>query len=232
VTGSNLSWPGSSSVTQEYFDNCKGLIQNTLGLIVDSVRRNYPKHHLTITTPVDFIGLAASRDDISCTPSKENPLSAILRLYQPPARRFGGEDSGQFSSAVDFGCYDYSFNGTDFILYIVTGQDGIYSSRYSYILTPVEDVSPAALACAQKKADGLLAAGVNWQEALHNEVLVFDQGMWQKNQDLYKNIQKANWEDVILEKEKKETIINDVLGFFKSSERYAEFGIPWKVRYP
>jgi hypothetical protein len=32
-----------------------------------------------------------------------------------------------------------------------------------------------------------------------------------------------------LEKEKKEAIIEDVIGFFDSESRYSEFGVPWKV---
>jgi hypothetical protein len=58
---------------------------------------------------------------------------------------------------------------------------------------------------------------------------VFDQGFWQKNRELWQNIQKSNWEDVILEKGKKEAIIEDVIGFFDSESRYSEFGVPWKV---
>ena len=69
-----------------------------------------------------------------------------------------------------------------------------------------------------------------WQMELHGEVLVFDQGYWSPNKELWENVQKSNWADVILEKEKKETIIEDVIGFFDAEDRYAEFGVPWKVR--
>ena len=65
---------------------------------------------------------------------------------------------------------------------------------------------------------------------VQNEILVFDQGWWQKSPELWQNIQKSNWEDVILEKEKKEAIIDDVIGFFESQKKYEEYGVPWKVR--
>jgi len=31
-----------------------------------------------------------------------------------------------------------------------------------------------------------------------------------------------------LEREKKESIIDDVIGFFNAESRYSEFGVPWK----
>lgn len=58
---------------------------------------------------------------------------------------------------------------------------------------------------------------------------MFDQGFWQKSSDLWDNIQKANWEDVILGEDRKRAIINDVIGFFDSREKYEEFEIPWKA---
>lgn len=65
-------------------------------------------------------------------------------------------------------------------------------------------------------------------QELHNEVLVFDNGYWQKNSELYENVQKSNWEDVILDQTRKDNIIQDVMGFFDAEKRYAEFGVPWK----
>lgn len=98
---------------------------------------------------------------------------------------------------------------------------------FNYIL--VEDVDAEGKEVAQKKADELIAAASSWAQELHDEVLVFDQGFWQKNRDLWQNVQKSNWEDVILEKGKKEAIIEDVIGFFNAEEKYKEFNVPWKV---
>jgi hypothetical protein len=149
-------------------------------------------------------------------------------------RRYNDENGGKFGERVVFGSFDYKFQGSEFLLYIVEGHDGNYGkTRMNYILVaPGEEgkaMSEIKKQDAQKKTDELLAAGSKWMQELHEEVLVFDQGFWQKNKDLYQNIQKAKWEDVILEKEKKESIIDDVLGFFDAEERYAEFGVPWKV---
>lgn len=68
-------------------------------------------------------------------------------------------------------------------------------------------------------------------QELREEVLVFDQGWWQKNKELYDNIQKAEWEDVILDDEKKQSIVDDVFGFFDGEGKYKDFGVPWKVSF-
>ena len=57
-----------------------------------------------------------------------------------------------------------------------------------------------------------------YSQECHEEVLVFDQGYWQKNKELYQNIQKSNWEDVILGKERKKAIISKL--FFSIAQKH------------
>jgi len=161
------------------------------------------------------------------TPTSD--LSLTERFYLPPKRRLGNTTGIEAVSDPRFGTYNYKYKDIDFIVYIALGQDGFSINLNHFLLTPVADKSEAATEAAQAKADDLLKTIAQWSEDLHREVLVFDQGFWQKNTELYNNIEKAKWKDVILDAERKETIINDVLGFFKSGERYKEYGVPWKV---
>jgi hypothetical protein len=73
----------------------------------------------------------------------------------------------------------------------------------------------------------LLAIGT-WADQLHNEIWVYNQG-WLKNAGLWQEIQKARWEDVILESDFKTAIQKDVLGFFSSKDTYKSLSLPWKV---
>jgi len=73
----------------------------------------------------------------------------------------------------------------------------------------------------------LLAIGV-WADQLHDDIWVYNQG-WMKDADLWKEIQKARWEDVILEADFKKAIQKDVLGFFSSKDTYKSLTLPWKV---
>ena len=74
----------------------------------------------------------------------------------------------------------------------------------------------------------LLAAGV-FADQLHSEIWVFNQGYWDKDAKLWQEIQKASWEDVILEEDFKNAVKKDVYGFFDSETLYKEYSLPWKV---
>ncbi|PMD64044.1 P-loop containing nucleoside triphosphate hydrolase protein [Hyaloscypha bicolor E] len=218
-----------SSVSEDFFNNTKGDRQYTEGYITASIRQKHPKYHLTISTGynLNLLGFADSRADATYTPHIDAKETLVERQFMPPARRYNDELGGAFVDKVVFACYDYTFKGNQFLVYIVDGHDGPYHPPpYHYILT--EDSKEDNQASAQKKTDELLAEASKWSQDLHGEVYVFDQGFWQKNRELWQNIQKSNWEDVILEKEKKEAIIEDVIGFFDSESRYSEFGVPWK----
>ncbi|KAL2067407.1 hypothetical protein VTL71DRAFT_1832 [Oculimacula yallundae] len=217
---------GGGSVAEEYYKNSAGLRQFTEGYVVAAVRAQHPKHHLTVspTHAGDLLAFGATSEDVTYF-VRDADKALSERQFVPPARRYNDETGGAFAEHVSFATYDYVYKGDAFLLYIVNGAEGAFGTvAYNYLLVD-ESESKAA---AQKKADGLLAAAAKWQMELHGEVLVFDQGYWQPNKDLWQNIQKANWEDVILEKEKKDTIIEDIVGFFDAEDRYAEFGVPWK----
>jgi transitional endoplasmic reticulum ATPase len=227
----------SASPSDAFFQNSEGKRWFTEGVIVQSLRSKYPKHHLTInpgyTTPL--LGFANSRDDASY--SLRNGDGLVERLFIPPARRYNDETGGAFGDQVVLGCYDYIFQGNVFVIYIITGADGMYGkTQYNYILVAPDadgiEMTAKEKVLAQNKTDKLVGEATKWMNELHKEVLVFDQGFWQKNRELWENVQKSNWEDVILEKGKKQAIIDDVLGFFDNQEKYAEFGVPWKVCCP
>ena len=74
----------------------------------------------------------------------------------------------------------------------------------------------------------MMAAG-GWNAQLHDEILVFNSGFWQKDYRLWSEVQKANWADVILDDEFKTALKKDIYGFFDSEKLYKSLAIPWKV---
>ncbi|KAG5648905.1 hypothetical protein DXG03_000254 [Asterophora parasitica] len=74
----------------------------------------------------------------------------------------------------------------------------------------------------------LLAVGA-WSVQLHDEIWVFNEGWWQKDHELWADIQKAEWKDVILKDSFKQALQKDVYGFFASEKIYKDLGIPWKT---
>lgn len=235
VSTSSGAGTGSSrpawNVSGEFFNSTRGERAWTEGLIVDSLRSHHPKHHLTVTPGLicDFLAFGKARDDVKYFPYGSPSEGLTERLFIPPARRYGDETGGAFADKIIFACYDYVFKDNKFLIYIVEGADTLLlKTKVNYIL--VEDLKQDNGIAAQRQVDELIAECTQWAQELHSEVLVFDQGYWQKSPELWQNIQKSNWKDVILEKEKKKAIIDDILGFFEDADRYKEFGIPWKVR--
>ena len=204
-----------SIITKRYLQNARGPRICTEIALTSSIRSAFPKHFLTVT-PVyncDLIAFADTRDDTSYS-AHGDPNKTFLqeRLFIPPARRYNDETGGQFVDRLLFGRFDYTFQGHKFIVYIAEGGDGVYGKpTYNYILVaPKEhgqEMSVEEKVEAQQKTDNLIRETRKWAEELHDEVLIFD-AVWQKNKDLWKNVQKSKWEDVILEKEKKEVSVH------------------------
>lgn len=67
-----------------------------------------------------------------------------------------------------------------------------------------------------------------WNRELHEEVWVYDAGLWVKSGALYRDIQNTSWADVVLPQESKRSLEEDVLGFFSSKSTYEAFAVPWK----
>ncbi|KAI0034082.1 P-loop containing nucleoside triphosphate hydrolase protein [Vararia minispora EC-137] len=136
------------------------------------------------------------------------PLHApdlVLSTAFVPLPRSRFEVPGILIQSVDFGGFKVSWQGL-----------GVYTQ--SFILhegpsTPIQDL--------------LLAVGL-YQDKLHGEIWVFNQGYWAKDPDMWRAIQSADWEDVILEEDFKEQIKKDIYGFFESEKLYKNYGLPWK----
>lgn len=54
------------------------------------------------------------------------------------------------------------------------------------------------------------------------------QGFWRKDHSLWIELQKASWDDVILDDKFKKALQKDIYGFFESEGIYKDLAIPWK----
>ncbi|KAL8876788.1 MAG: hypothetical protein Q9192_008798, partial [Flavoplaca navasiana] len=191
----------------------------------------YPNLHLTITPTYssNLLGFA-SAGHASALPASTTPASISIdfvtcdalssnlkwRRYIPPLNRFSSSP-GVLVDDVKFGHYIYTWREYEYILYVVEGANGLYDEEVSYLLGP----SAAA-------NDALLLAAGSYRHALHEEIFVFNNGQWSKNHKLWQQVQKSNWDDVILAEEMKKSIKGEMQKFFGSEERYKRLKVPWK----
>ncbi|KAI9736335.1 MAG: hypothetical protein M1834_001221 [Cirrosporium novae-zelandiae] len=224
-SGSLVQRPSKHDLpTTEYFHHSSAPRVSTDAVIVGAIKAQYPNLHLTITPEASCNLLRyASAGHALVTPVDDAGGSELTSLkwrqYIPPAKRLDKE-AGVLADHILFGKYIYVWNDYEYILYVVDGRDG--SSYYPrvrncFILSKSEDAT-----------NGLIIAASRFHAELHNEVWVFDGGMWQKSSELWKSVQKASWDDVILDADMKKTIITDVQKFFDSRETYTKLKVPWK----
>lgn len=214
-----------------FYHNSTAPRTNTNIVLVSALRKQYPDLHLTITSTwsSDLLGFAAgghaiaipsstSDEPSSHDLSSSNALPSDLkwRRYIPPPKR-DSSSSGFLADVIKFGRFTYSWASHTYILYNIVGGHSSYDEELTYLLG----------SSAQANDDLILAAGSFWNQ-LHDEILVFDNGYWQKSHKLWESVQNSTWEDVILDPSMKKSIIGEVNKFFGSQERYKKLKVPWK----
>ena len=81
---------------------------------------------------------------------------------------------------------------------------------------------------SQKLAEDFLNAVCEWSCEVRGEILVFQNGYFEKDKELYQAIKSATFDNLILRDSLKEEIQSDFTQFFNSRELYERYGIPWR----
>jgi hypothetical protein len=100
---------------------------------------------------------------------------------------------------------------------LVTYTQRCYPSRHHWVV-----------ADNKKLAEAFFAEVCEWSSEVRGEVLVFQDGEWTKNKELFDAIKSATFDNLILRDKLKEEIENDFVQFFRAREFYERYRIPWK----
>ncbi|KAI1124773.1 ATPase [Nemania abortiva] len=219
--------PLGDKASDVWFRHSNGKRIKTDTVIAQALSRQYSGLKLTIAPPTNGLSLLryAAAGHAVCKPVPKAPADSGVfaplawTVYEPPRNRLDG-DPGALAEQVQFGKFEYSWGGHDFILYVVDGRDG--PEAYTAI------TNHYILSTQREHADALLLAAGSWGNELHDEVWVFDQGWWQKSAELYRSVMGASWDSVILDPAMKKAIIDDHVSFFESRDTYARLKVPWK----
>ena len=206
------------NVFEDYQKHNAGLQVSSQTAILSSLRGRYPEWTVTVTPGnTDLFAFATAGQAKAELDTKSELLSA-WRLHIPPSHRISQEE-GKMTDQVLFGKYDYEWKGKYFIVY----TNLLINNHYILHKRGHELVDGRC-----KATDELIAAATKWTNNVHDEVLVFDQERWTKNTELWSSVRNASWDDVIMDKDMKEKLVNDVEGFFDCGHNYKEFSVPWK----
>lgn len=217
--GASRPAPQDSAATA-YYDQATAPRVNTDIVVVNALRAEYPQLHLTVAPQggCDLLAYAAAGFAGVAPIDKEQDRLA-WKIFAAPARRLNGEH-GVLLDNVHFGKFLIDWNKREFVVYIANGRDG----TLPYGIT----INQYILSSSIEATNNLLLACGSWSTDLHNEIWVFDGGRWQKSAELWQSVQKARWEDVILDEDMKKSVIKDVENFFDNRETYARLRVPWK----
>jgi transitional endoplasmic reticulum ATPase len=218
--------PVPDRTARQYFSHSSAPRVNTDCTIVTSLREQYPGLEPVIVPQHGCNLLAfAAAGLASAEPLEEGSFmsneSRSLKwvTYVPPPRRLNGETGG-LGERVLFAKYAYTWLENTFIIYYADGRDGdvgFPQTQNYYILTPV-----------RAAAERLIIVAGQWGTKLHEEILVFDQGDWNKDSELFRSVMKSSWDNVIMDGELKQALIDDHLSFFSSRPTYMDLKVPWK----
>ncbi len=109
------------------------------------------------------------------------------------------------------------WSGQLFDVILITWTDGCYRRRHYWII-----------ADQRHFAESFIASVCEWSCEVRGEILVYKDGYFEKNKELFDSIKGATLETLILKDTLKDEIVNDFEAFLNSRELYEQHGIPWK----
>lgn len=214
-------------VLSQWSDHTSAKKLDTESFTLDLLRRSYPGHYVTRTSPTtcDLLGFAKAGHATAQISADSHDATRVFRA--PPSRVDG--ESGRLEDAVSFGRWDYTHGEASFIVYELSYIDNfarvitllyVLSVRTSPQTSPPTNHHPAT--------DALLLRCGEWTLEAHSQVWVFDNAKWTKDRSLYKSVQDLSWEDIVVDPAVKSRLDRDVHGFFDNRDLYRKAKIPWK----
>lgn len=180
-----------------------------------ALRKLFPELIVT-TIPANtcsLLAFAASGHAVAELDIKNDSFAA-WRGWVPA---IGGNEKGGIGQTTFFAKYHYRWGTEDFVLYIVGGLQ--------YILK--EPRGGETMLSPSKTTDDLITVVGTWQSADLDIIWVYD-NYWTKSKSLWEQVQKAEWENVILDEDMKKGLTDVSTRFFDGKSVYDDLGVPWK----
>ena len=225
---------GVEAASANVFQDVRKAYESTELSILCSLQARYPEWTVTMApASTGLIEYAKAGQAKAVLDTESQNLFSRLKFEAVEGdRSHPGHQVGEFREQVEFGRYDYEWKGRSFMVYLFCQdweEDTVrHSTRNTFFILHRRegDQLQNGRSVAAKE---LIAAASTHSTNLHEEdVLVFDDDEWKKDTKLWKSIQQAKWEDVILDQRLKDSLTRDIEGFFDHKHDYKKFDVPWK----
>jgi hypothetical protein len=118
---------------------------------------------------------------------------------------------------IDNAWLNVLWNGQLLDVVLITWSEACYRRRHHWII-----------ADEKKVAEEFLNAVCDWSYEVRGEILVYQDGYFEKDPKLFDSIKSATFDNLVLPESLNRQIQNDFQRFFESRELYERYGIPWK----
>ncbi|KAL9027730.1 MAG: hypothetical protein Q9196_003787 [Gyalolechia fulgens] len=208
-------------IYDDYDELSSGHLTDPQTYLTAAFRRQYPELAVTCTSSRNPALLAFAAAGYA-TAELDTTDESINRFfgYVPGNARYGYTE-GIYESRY-FAKYNYRWGDEFFILYVIT----IGYGSYNYILK--EPGNNETTLSNPKVVDELMMACGRWMYPIDNDFIYVYDGYWSASKSLWQEVQKASWDNVILNEEMKKTLVSIMTKFFDSEDVYKSLGVPWK----
>lgn len=178
-------------------------------------------HHTQVLPSLDFALIPKKEglrelvwSETGANVKNDEPLS---ELYEKKDL-MGSFDRGSVKQELIHGSVDFHYNGVPMRAYRFDWIKGFNGREAIFLIWSSDN---------DKLGSKLLEDMFRWQHVLHQEIWMFDE-RWQKSKELYKAIQLAKSEDLVLPDRILESMNRDIDDFFTSQKVYKDLGAAWK----
>lgn len=221
--------PSHTQAMTNWHEHAKASKHGTEFTVLAFLRETHPDYHVTRTdaSSCDLLGYAAA-GFANAVPDNDNTSDAS-RIYKEPSARLLRKP-GVLRDSIKFGRYTYTWNDKTYLVYKCQYFEEPYNLKKLLFVLSLNNAAwiNGKVESNHPDTDALLLSAGKWSTELHNEIYVFDDACWSKDKELYKSVEDSSWDDVILNKQMKDSLIEDVQGFFDNQALYKKLAVPWK----
>lgn len=220
-----------SPPTSQYIFNAAidGLKMSGSFIILRGLRNRYSgvEQHVPVVLGIDeeVFPLSKFLHAKGIKPQVATPEFGTLTQFQYDDRR---ED---VFPVLDCGQVTFTYAGVACTVFKVTWyQQADLCTLYDFVFTTDPAKTPVSPDTGAADAPGraLAAAVFAYGATLHEEMWVYENACWRADGDLYRAVQAASWDDIMLPAAFKDGLQRDAPRFFASKHVYDDLGVTWK----
>lgn len=174
-----------------------------------ALREAYPEHALFETEDSDFKLPPFAQEGLCELESRADCEQAFVHSYDYEQKHFESDERQNW--------FRVRWEEHELEVVRLSYREDFHDKAVYIIIAPQEEI-----------AQSFFLAVTYWNAEARREVWVFTEGYWCKSKELFRSIQSANLQNLVLPAGLKEEMHRDLKQFLESRDLYERYGVPWK----